>query len=142
MWELMDGVVLLLITPLAVVDVRRQRIPVSYLIILAAGSILKQCIGRQTDIWLILGGVGIGCIFLILSKVTEEGLGYGDSLGILILGIGLGTWKLLEVLMATFLLLFVWSMIIWFIRKKKNQRIPFYPFLVSGYFLVFLAGMV
>lgn len=142
MWELMDGVILLLITPLAVVDVRRQRIPVSYLIILAAGSILKQCTGRPEDVWLILGGAGIGCIFLILSKVTEEGLGYGDSLGILILGIGLGTWKLLEVLMATFLLLFVWSMIIWCIRKKKNQRIPFYPFLVSGYFLVFFAGIV
>lgn len=139
---MMDVIIFLLIMPLAVADVKRKRVPVWGLGILAAGSILKQCISRQTDIRLIFGGLGIGLIFLILSKVTEEGLGYGDSLGILILGIGLGTWKLLEVLTATFLLLFVWSMIIWCIRKKKNQLIPFYPFLVIGYFLVFLMGTV
>lgn len=142
MWEMMDGILFLLIIPLAVVDIKRQRVPVWSLGILAAGSIIKQCISELSDSWLILGGVGIGIVFLILSKVTEEGLGYGDSLGILILGVGLGVWKLLEVLTVTFLLLFVWSSIVWCIRKKKNQLIPFYPFLVTGYVLTFFSRMI
>lgn len=47
----------------------------------------------------------VGILFLLISKVTEEGFGYGDSLAILILGIYLGFWGLIGVLSGAFLLL-------------------------------------
>ena len=141
MWKVTDGICLILLCPIAVRDFKKQSISVISLAMLAAGSMIQQFISQRQDIWLMIGGMGVGIGFLFLSKITEEGLGYGDSLGILILGIGLGLWKLLEVLTVTFFILFIGSVVIWCIRKKKNQFIPFFPFLVTGYFLVFLIRM-
>ena len=96
MWKLTDIISLILLCPMAWVDIKKKRIPVIYLWLLAAGNIIQQCVGINSGIGLVLGGIGVGLAFLLLSKVTEEGLGYGDSLGILVLGVGLGMWKLIR----------------------------------------------
>ena len=75
-------------------------------------------------------------IILGVSKVTKEGIGYGDSLLILIMGIYLGIWGLLEVLMTAFFILGIIGLICVVIkRKKKGLAFPFYPFLTVGYLL-------
>ena len=63
--------------------------------------LLYQAVCRETDPALLAGGAAVGAGFLLLSKVTGEGIGYGDSWGILVLGLYLGLWKLLEVLAGT-----------------------------------------
>lgn len=83
-------------------------------------------------------------LFLIISRVTEEGMGYGDSWGILVFGIYLGLWELIEVLLTAFFILAVFSAAV-FIRKKLRggYAIPFYPFLTGGYLTVmFIEGGV
>ena len=55
---------------------------------------------------------------------------------ILILGIYLGIWGLLEVLMTAFFILGIIGLICVVIkRKKKGLAFPFYPFLTVGYLL-------
>ena len=77
-----------------------------------------------------------GILFLWISKITNEAIGYGDSLAILILGIYLGIWGLLEVLMTAFFILGIIGLICVVIkRKKKGLAFPFYPFLTVGYLL-------
>ena len=66
---------------------------------------INQIFIEKGDPLLILGGVGVGIAFLGISRLTREGVGYGDSLAILILGICLGLWKSLAVLTVTFLIL-------------------------------------
>ena len=85
----------------------------------------------------IVGAGGLsGILFLWISKITNEAIGYGDSLAILILGIYLGIWGLLEVLMTAFFILGIIGLICVVIkRKKKGLAFPFYPFLTVGYLL-------
>ena len=117
MCELSQGVWIVYLTCLSVIDIRTRKIP----------------------IWLL--GAGVGIAFLGISKITREAFGYGDGIVILILGICLGLWDLLIVLMVSFLgasliaiLLLVWS------KGAKKQSMPFIPFLCIGYVAVILMG--
>ncbi len=69
-------------------------------------------------------------------------MGYGDSWGVVILGIYLGLWGLIEVLSVTFFMLALFAAVV--LSKKKMSAkcgIPFYPFLTGGYLaMLFIEG--
>ena len=86
------------------------------------------------------GGAGVGILFLLVSKVTREGFGYGDSWAILALGIYLGLWGVLDVLVGTFCFLAVAALVCLTAKKmSRKHTIPFIPFLAAGYLLSVLA---
>lgn len=68
----------------------------------------------------VAGGLS-GILFLWISKITNEAIGYGDSLAILILGIYLGIWGLLEVLMTAFFILGIIGLICVVIKRKRKD---------------------
>lgn len=82
----------------------------------------------------ICAGIGVGVLFLLVSKVTEEAIGYGDSVAIMILGGYLGFWKVVEVLAAAIFTSGVCSVILAFRGRVKTM--PFFPFLTLGYILM------
>lgn len=136
MWTVSRMVCMGMLAGLSLADIYKRRIPTKYLII---GSLLavgyQILIGRE-DILLILGGTGVGMLFLLVSRITGESLGYGDSLAILILGIYLGLWELLAVLAGAFFLLAVFSAAGLTVRKMSRKlSIPFFPFLSAGYLM-------
>lgn len=124
----------------AVTDIRYRRIPVWILILGNVSAIIYQLLWHREDLLLLAGGVMVGGLFFLLSKVTEESIGYADSWGILCLGIYLGLWKLIEVLAGAFFLLALGAIIV-LIRKKMKRKtaLPFYPFLTAGYVLWMVA---
>lgn len=139
MWGLSALTGLILLLAGAVIDIRYHKIPVNLLIFGGTGAILHHLIYREMNFFIILGGAGAGILFLLLSKVTEEGLGYGDSWAILILGTYLGLWKLLSVLFVAFLLLSVSAMIVLCVKKMSRfVALPFMPYLLAGYVAVIL----
>lgn len=112
-------------------------------VLAAAGltAFLYQVLIEARDVRWIIGGILPGAVFILISKLTEEGIGYGDSLGILCLGIYLGFWQVLSVLMCAFFLLF--CVLIPVLVKKKMSRkagLAFYPFLTGGVLWVLLMG--
>lgn len=126
------------------IDIRLRKVPVWLLYLSGVSAFIYQIFCSEKNIWLLLGGAGVGMLFLIISRVTEEGMGYGDSWGILVFGIYLGLWELIEVLLTAFFILAVFSVAV-FIRKKLRggYAIPFYPFLTGGYLTVmFIEGGV
>jgi prepilin signal peptidase PulO-like enzyme (type II secretory pathway) len=124
---------------LSVLDIRTRTIPMEGLIILHILVMIYHGVARQVALPLIIGGVMVGLIFVIISRITREGVGYGDSWMILILGTYLGLWKLLEVLTAAFLGLALMSMIILVLKKmSRDVTVPFIPFLAAGYFLTMI----
>ena len=136
MWTLSRIICMGMLTGLSLADVCTRRIPSLWLVIgslLAAGY---QIAAGEEDIWLILGGVGVGILFLAVSRFTGESMGYGDSWAILILGIYLGLWELLTALTGAFFLLAAVSAAGLAAKKmSKRLRIPFYPFLTAGYLM-------
>lgn len=126
----------------SVVDMKYRKIPVGILAVMIAGACVFQCLCHKEDTALIAGGVAVGIVFLFISRVTKEGVGYGDSLGILGLGIYLGLWKLFEVLAGALFLLALCAIVV--LAGKKMSRkaaLPFYPFLTAAYVL-WMAGEI
>lgn len=115
-------------------DIVKRQVPLWMLALGGVGVTVMQFFKRQLPVSLILAGAAVGIGFLVVSKFTEEGLGYGDSILILITGIYLGAWELLGVLIGAFLLSAVFAVI--FLIKKKFDRhagYPFVPFLMAAY---------
>lgn len=122
------------LTAASVKDIQTRK--VSVLLLAAAGiaGLIYQMCAKEMDWMMILGGAAVGGIFLLISKVTREGLGYGDSIGIGVLGIFLGFLRVLTVISITFFLLLCVSIpILWRKKMSKKYTLPFYPFLMGGY---------
>lgn len=121
---------------LSALDIYFRKIPVNLLILAGAAAAMYQFFVKKEDVCLVAGGMAVGVLFLVIGKVTQESIGYGDGWAVLILGIYLGFWKLLEVLAATCFLLAAAS-VICMVRRKMSRKaaIPFYPFLMAGYLM-------
>lgn len=143
MWEVGRMMCLGALAGLSVSDIFWRKIPAEFFVMGTAGVLLYQAVCRETDPALLAGGAAVGAGFLLLSKVTGEGIGYGDSWGILVLGLYLGLWKLLEVLAGTFLLLLAASLVVLAagrMRGGAKRGIPFFPFLTGGYLMGLMMG--
>lgn len=115
-------------------DWKTKQISVRLLSLTALIILLLRAAVIKDTLWSTLGGIGIGLCFFVISKVTGEAIGYGDSWLILLLGIYLGGKPLLEVIFlasfaACFYVLFRSMARGW----NKGQTIPFVPFLFMGY---------
>lgn len=136
MWKVSQIICLGSLAGLSVTDVYYRKVPVEILVMGAAGTFIYQLCCRSISLWVLAGGIGVGVLFLLVSKVTREGIGYGDSLAILILGAYMGLWELLKVLSGTFVLLFAVSAAGLSMKKmSRRYTLPLFPFLTVGYLL-------
>ena len=119
---------------LAVMDIRWKKLSLMILLSgtvpLAAGFLCD----RERHIILLAAGAAVGVIFLIISRVTEDSFGYGDSILIMIMGGFLGFWNILSLLTAAFSMAALFS-IFMLIRKRFHRKsaFPFVPFLTAAY---------
>lgn len=119
---------------LSFTDLKYRKIPCSMLVtgsVLAAGYCFLCC---KNQILLNLGGLLIGLLFLAVSRMTREGLGYGDSWLLCILGLYLGAGELLELLAVAWAGVAVAAMIVLCAKKyKRGISLPMVPFIAAGY---------
>lgn len=121
-------------TVLAIMDIKWKQISLalllSGLIFVAAGLFCS----RNISIFLPAAGAAVGIVFIIISRVTEESFGYGDSILILIMGGFLGLWNILSLLITAFSMAALFSAFM-LIRKKFHRKstFPFVPFLTAAY---------
>ena len=132
--EVMIAIILFV---LSMVDIRSKRIPLLMIVGLIMMAIVSSLILQPVDWVLMAAGAVVGIVFLLISKVTREKLGYGDSLIILALGILLGFWKVMILILIAFLAsaCFGIIMVCWK-KKNKNTSFPFVPFITLSYALV------
>ena len=127
MWEVGRVMCLGVLAGLAVTDICWRRIPAEIFVMGTIGILVYQACSRETDPILLLGGAGVGL--------------YGDCWGILVLGLYLGLWKLLEVLAGAFLLLLGAVMVLLVKRRMRSKcTLPFFPFLTGGYLMGMMMG--
>ena len=145
MCELSQGICIAYLSMLSVLDMRFRKVPVWLLVVGGiAGTghqIWKWVKGDSVSIVLIGVGAIVGILFLGVSKITGQALGYGDGIIILILGICLGFWDLSIVLMIAFFIASVMAIALIVVKKGKRKRtMPFVPFLCIGYIVFVLMG--
>lgn len=137
-WFICQCIFLVYIAALAVMDFKYRKLPLktllSGLFIAAAGCLC----GREISPVLLATGGCMGIVFLLISRVSEESFGYGDSILILIIGIFLGFWNLMYLLLGAFSMAAVFSAVM-MIKHRFNRKssFPFVPFLAAAY----LGGM-
>lgn len=119
---------------LSIIDISLHRIPLWLVAAGGAGAVIVRAFQTEVPFVLVLAGAGIGAVFLIVSKLTREAFGYGDSLLIIIMGIFLGLWNLLGVLLGAFLFSSVFAVIFLIYKGLDRQAgYPFVPFLLISY---------
>lgn len=120
-------------------DIREQELPLPFLlcfgILVAASSVF----GGDCNIGKIFPGACAGGIFLIVGWLTKEAIGYGDGIGLMILGIFEGWPGMIPVVVGAFLLSGVYG--IWRLLRCGGSPIdemPFYPFLLISFMGVWI----
>jgi prepilin signal peptidase PulO-like enzyme (type II secretory pathway) len=132
--EIMIGVI---IAGLAMIDIFYKKIPLILILLLITIATMGVWITDSFDLVLTSGGAVVGLVFVGVSKITKEGIGYGDSLLILALGIYMGFWKVMILAMITFLLSAVFAVALTVVNKKsKKATFPLIPFIACSFFIV------
>lgn len=124
---------------LSALDIKTQRLPDR---LLAAGvvvALLQVFLGISPSILLSFMGAAVGIAFLWISKLTGEAFGYGDSIVIIILGLSVGLWNVLALLMLAFLMAAGCSTVLLaHFNFERKKTLPFVPFLVASYIFVLI----
>lgn len=134
MCKISDGIILGLLILCSILDVRTKKIPIILLVGMSILVVIFMGVRMEQSTYSTLGGLLIGVVFCLISRLTREKIGYGDSWILLMLGGYLGWKKILVLMAAAFFLAGMFSVvgIIW--RKwNRTVSIPFVPFLTAAY---------
>lgn len=121
---------LVLLAMLAAEDIRERKISVNKLLIFALLAVVYRIFMKELWWQEILGAVSPGIMLLLLSWSTNESIGYGDGMTVVVLGLWMGGWFTLQILGIGILLTGIYA--VWRIIRKKKGVIPFVPFLLAG----------
>lgn len=104
-------------------------------------AVLGHLTGRTASLTEMLAGVLPGVFCFLVSWVSRQSLGYGDSLVILICGVSLGFWLCIWITFTAFFWSGVWGAAVYRMRKMSpREEIPFIPFLLLGFVIQGIGG--
>lgn len=137
MYKIVHICLIIILGVICVFDIKRKKIPVYMLIILAAAGIISNYTVGEFDIEKRIIAMLPGMILLIVSMITKQQIGYGDGMIILIMGLYIDIDDILSIVLSSFLLSSIAAIILMTVfKKKKNFEMAFSPFLLIGYGLV------
>lgn len=137
MYKIVHICLIIILGVICVFDIKRKKIPVYMLIILAAAGIISNFTVGEFDIEKRIIAMLPGMILLIVSMITKQQIGYGDGMIILIMGLYIDIDDILSIVLSSFLLSYIAAIILMTVfKKKKNFEMAFSPFLLIGYGLV------
>ena len=104
---------------LAVMDIKRRQVHLGFLLSGIIWVILSVICERTVSTGEIIAGILAGAFFLLISKLTKESFGYGDSILIVIMAFFMaGLFSVIMLLKTKF---------------HKKSKFPFIPFLMAAY---------
>ena len=115
-------------------DVRNRELPLTFLMIFGVLGIICNVLWNYQSLKnVVLGGL-IGGTFLFLGWVTNEAIGYGDGIGLVILGIFEGFRGMIPIVIVAFLFSGIYGL--WKVlglKKSGSDTMPFFPFLMLAF---------
>lgn len=139
MCEISKWLMLTFLVVCSISDWKWRSVRVRMLILMSVFGVLGGMLFMQKSLWLILGGFVMGLLFLGISYLTKESIGYADSWLILILGVYLGLKDMALLLVIAFFLAGLVSLGgVVLKRWKRDGTIAFIPFLTTAYVGVML----
>lgn len=115
-------------------DIKSKQIPVIQLCVFGILGVIMHLFNSQQNWISLILGIGIGAILYVYSLLSQEKLGKGDAMIVMVIGIYMGFMKTLELLwISSIFAAGVGIVMIIYKKQKKNYEIPFVPFLMAGY---------
>lgn len=115
-------------------DIKRREIYLLITILYGLLGLVVQLSEANSLYTEILTSMIPGLFLLLTGKVSQGKVGYGDGILVLALGIWLGFFRCLMTLTAGLILAAIWSAFSLILKRcKKDDQIPFIPFLLFGY---------
>ena len=112
-------------------DIKNKSIGISIIVVMTVLVAIKRFFYNSAvdDV----GGLVIGIIFIIISVLSRQAFGLGDSIMMLQLGVGYGVEKLVSIIMISFTLTFIVGASL-LLTKKRNMKyeMPFLPYMLIG----------
>ena len=103
-------------------------------------AIMLHTIFRDISGKFLIEGAIIGGIFLIISVVTREKIGYGDSLVFLAIGLIMGGERCFVIIFWSFLLCSIFSLVAIILKKTTfKSTVAFMPFVLAGALVTFIS---
>lgn len=114
-------------------DLKKQQIWWPLAVFFGAAATGNHLVRKDLEPISLMGGIGIGLVFLVLSWSTREAVGYGDGLVVAACGAALGFLKTMGMVTAALCLAAVWSGILLAAKKaRRGDSFPFIPFLLAA----------
>ena len=120
-------------------DIRTKTVSGLRIIIFIIIGIPVNIIMRYQTLWSAVGGILVGGILLIYAFITKGGIGIGDGLMFVCLGIYLGLSVNLRLLFFSLITAAVLGGIYAVIKKRSiKSQIPFIPCVLSTYLIILI----
>lgn len=115
-------------------DMKSRRIHAGWLAVFAGAGILLQIFEGKWNMVEILLAILPGLFVLLLAFVTRGGIGEGDGILLMIIGIFLGGAGVLRIFIYALFLAGGYALFLFFIKKKgRKYEIAFVPFLLLAF---------
>lgn len=116
-------------------DYRTKLIETKWLwIIGGAGIVLLLLQSGMAIMGQVFAGTLPGLVLLLLARISEESIGFGDGWLFVVTGIFLGLKKNAVLLLGSLILAGVFAIVCLVLKKKeKNDRIALAPFVLAAY---------
>jgi leader peptidase (prepilin peptidase)/N-methyltransferase len=125
----------------SVQDIRKKQIRLNPVLAFGILGILFHMLWSLQSIGSLLAGMAVGMALLILALLSGGRIGVGDGVLLIVTGIYLGLEGNLELLFLALLLSGLWALVLLLLKKKKRQdTIPFVPFLLAAYIGMVVVG--
>lgn len=126
------GCVLLLI-PCVIMDLKKRKIPVIYVIVFGVAAIAINLIWKMKSPLEIIFGGALGAFFVLVSLIGRNSIGMGDSLTMVSVGVWCGVFDAIVGVFLGFLAAGIFGVVYMLVQQKGwKSKLPFAPFLSVG----------
>lgn len=121
---------LLFLAELSAEDVREKKVSVYKVLVFTILALIYRAFTNQLFWMEMIINLVPGGMMILLAILTKEGIGYGDGMTVMVLGLWTNVWFTTGVLCVAILLSGIFGSICLIVTKR--EVIPFVPFLLVG----------
>lgn len=115
-------------------DIRDRELPITFFAAFGMLGIICNVIWKYQSLENVMIGCLIGGTFLLAGWITKEAIGYGDGIGLMVLGIFEGLKGLIPIVFGSFFLSGIYGL--WNLmglKKSGSDTMPFFPFMLLAF---------
>lgn len=124
------------------IDLKRKYVNIYICLIFGAIGVMCRCIFENSNLLSVLATIIPGIFMMLISIISNESIGKGDSIVICTIGLYMGLINVIIILFIGLMVSCITGIICMVIMKKgKNYRLPFVPFITLGFIYQILMGV-